>query len=377
MGFLWFGRKEEIEIMDDIELYEDKTRKTALKRMAVESVIGMIARTIIQSEFRTKKNQKFVKEDIYYKLNIQPNINQSAARFWEQVIHKLIYDGDCLVIVTDTGDLLIADSFTKTEYAVFQDTFSDVIVKGYEFKRTFGRDEVLYFQYGNKKLSRLIDSLYYDYGELLGRLIEFQLRKNQIRATVDIDGVFSKTEGATQKLQDFINKTYNAILNKSVALFPQQKGLEYQEHQKAASSGQNVDEINKIANGFLDQVCNAVGVPPSLLKGDLADVEKLTRNYMIFCINPILEIIGDELNAQLVDKFEYLKGNDISIRRVRYRDLFDIATSIDKLIASGAFNGNEMRDEAGYEQTDEEIHKKYFITKNYQESSEALKGGEE
>lgn len=378
IGFLWFGKREDIgDVMNDIELYEDKARKTALKRTTVESVIGMIARTVIQSEFRTKKNRKFVKNDIYYKLNIQPNINQSGARFWEQVIHKLIYDGDCLVIVTDTGDLLIADNFNKNDYVVFHDTFSDVIVKGYEYKRTFGRDEVLYFQYGNEKLQKLIDSLYYDYGELLGRLIDFQLRKNQIRATVDVETVVKKNEDGTNPLQIFIDKAYKAIKEKAIAIIPQQKGFTYQEHQKTTNSGQNVEEINKITNGFLDQVCQSVGLPPSLLKGDLADVEKLTRNYMIFCIDPILKIINDELNAQLVDKVEYLKGNDISIRRIRYRDLFDIATAIDKLIASGAFNGNEMRDEAGYEQTDEEIHKKYFITKNYQESEQALKGGEE
>lgn len=363
--------------MDDVELYEDKARKTALKRTAIESVIGMIARTVIQSEFRVKKNKKFVKEDIYYKLNIQPNINQSSAQFWGKVIHKLLYDGECLVVVTDSDDLLIADSFTKTEYAVFNDIFSGVIVKGYEFKRNFGRDEVLYFKYGNEKLQKLIDGLYYDYGELLGRLIEFQLRRNQIRATVDIEATLKKSEDGTNPLQVFIDKAYKAIKEKAIAIIPQQKGFTYQEHQKVASSGQNIEEINKLTNGFLDQVCHAVGMPPNLLKGDIADVEKITRNYMIFCIDPIVKIINDELNAQLIDKAEYLKGNNISIRRVRYRDIFDIATAIDKLIASGAFNGNEMRDEAGYEQTDEEIHKKYFITKNYQESSEALKGGEE
>lgn len=377
MGFLWFGNKDELDIMDDIELYEEKSRKTALKRLAIESVIGMIARTIIQSEFRVKHNGKFIKDEMYYRFNVKPNLNQSAAVFWEQVIRKLIYNGECLIIKTDTDDLLVASDYFREEYAVFGDLFKNVIVKDYEFKRTFRREEVIFFEYGNEKLSKLIDSLFYDYGELLGRLIEYQLRKNQIRSTVDVDGTFDKGEKGKAKLQRFIDRTYKAIREKAIAIVPQQKGLTYNEHSKQTGSPASVDEINKVTGGFLDQVCHAVGMPPSVLKGEMADIEKQTRNYLMFCIDPIVEIIKNELNGQFVSKNDYLKGNQIYVRRPRYRDIFDVATAVDKLIASGAFNGDEIRDELGYESSGDPIHSKYFITKNYQESKQALEGGED
>src|SRR5699024_450234 len=108
----------------------------------------------------------------------------------------------------------------------------------------------------------------------------------------------------------------------------------------------------------------------------IADAEDTTRNAMKFCIDPIIKIISDELNMQLVSESDYLKGERIQIKRISYRDIFDIAVAIDKLISSGAFNGDEIRDETGFELTDEEIHKKYFITKNYQESGQALEGGD-
>ncbi|MDF9762273.1 hypothetical protein OKW24_004046 [Peribacillus simplex] len=65
---------------------------------------------------------------------------------------------------------------------------------------------------------------------------------------------------------------------------------------------QNVDEVAKVIDGFLNQVAKALGIPVSLLHGDMADVEKPTRNYMTFCIDPFLKKIKDELNAKMIDK---------------------------------------------------------------------------
>lgn len=373
MGFLWFGRDREIDIWNDVELYDDKVRKTAMKRIAIETVIGFIARTIIQSEFRIKKDNKFIKDDLYYWFNVKPNKNQSAAEFWERVIYKLVYDGECLIIKSYSNDLLIADDFERKEYAVYEDIFSNVYVKDFEFTNTFRRDEVVYLKYGNEKLKKLVDELYFDYGELLGRLIDFQLRKNQIRATVDIDSTFSKGDEASSKLQSFIDKTYKAIKDKAIAIIPQQKGLAYQEHSKDQSSGASVEEINKITDGFLDQVANAVGLPPSLLKGDLADSDKIARNYMKFCVDPIITIISSEFNMQFVEKKDYLKGDKIDVRRVSYRDIFDLAVAVDKLRSSSVMNGNELRDAIGLDASDDPIHDEFIMTKNY----DSIEGGED
>lgn len=367
-------RNKELESLFDLDLFQKDTEKTAMKKVAIETVIGMITRTVIQSEFRIKKNKQYQKNGVYYKLNIKPNKNQSSSEFWAQVVYKLLYDGECLIIKTNEDDLLVADDFAREEYAVHYDKFHNVIARNYEFKRVFERKDVIYLKYGNEELSKLVDSLYDDYGDLFGRMVEYQKRKNQIRATVDVDSVVKKNEDGTNPLQIFIDKAYRAIRDNAVAIIPQQKGFKYEEHSRQATSGQNIDEINKITDGFLTQVANAVGLPIALLRGDMADVEKITRNYMQFCIDPILTVVEDELNRQLVTQKEYLNGTKIDVRRITHRNIFDIATAIDKLISSGVFNGNEIRDEVGYEMTDEDIHKNYFITKNYQESSEAIGG---
>lgn len=361
-----FNKNKEILIFDDTDLYDSKSNSVASKRIAIESVIGFIARVVLQSEFRIRQDKKNIKDIMYYRFNVRPNKNQNAARFWHNVIHRLVYDGECLIIQGRDEDMLIAEDFNRIERAVREDTFSNVYVRGLELEGTFKRSDVLFLEYGNEELSRLVDSLFYDYGELISRMFETQKMKNQIRSTVDVDSQFIKTKEGQSNLQNFINRTYKAIKDKAIAIVPQQNGMTYTEHSKQGSTGQTVDEINKTTDGFLDQVCHAVGLPPNLLKGDMADIEKTTRNGMKFCIDPIIKIISDELNMQFINQYDYLRGKKIDIKRISYRDMFDNAVAVDKLRSSSVADGHELRDEIGLEHSDDPIHDEFFMTKNYE-----------
>src|SRR5699024_11638860 len=80
--------------------------------------------------------------------------------------------------------LLIADDFDRVEYAVYEDRFKDVMVKDHKFERQFMMSEVFYLTYNNEKIQRYVNELFSDYGELFGRMMDSQLRKNQLRALV-------------------------------------------------------------------------------------------------------------------------------------------------------------------------------------------------
>ena len=369
-------RNTELEHMYDLELFREKARRVHMKKLAIDTCISFLARTISQSEFRVKNGETFIKDELYYRLNVRPNKNMTASTFWQTYIHKLIYENEGLIIQADDGDLLIADTFEHKQYAVLEDIFTNVTVKDYEFKRSFRQNEVIHLRYSNEELGPLIDGLFEDYGDLFGRIINSQKRKNQIRGVVDVDARVSADEKSRNKLSEFINKMYNAFDSKDVAIIPQQPGYKYTEVSGGASSNASVEEINKVTNGFLDQVAMAIGIPVSLLHGDMADVEKQTKNYMFFTVAPLLKKIREEANVKFFEPAEYLAGKCIDIRKASYQNVFDLATAVDKLRASGIMNGNEIRTELGLEMVDDEIMEKYFITKNYQESTEALKGGE-
>ncbi|MCM3736253.1 phage portal protein [Bacillus cytotoxicus] len=369
------NRNKEIAFMFDVDMFVDATSRVHMKRLAINTCISFLGRTISQSEFRVKNKQEFVKDELYYRLNVRPNKNMTASTFWEKFVRKLIYDNECLVIQADDGDLLIVDDFQHNEYAVFEDTFTNVTIKDYLFKRSFKQSEVIHLKYRNDKLSPLIDGIFADYGDLFGRILSSQKRKNQVRGTVDMDMIGAKTQEQIDKLQEFINNMYKAVRDKEVAIVPQQKGIEYKEVYNGSANGPSVEEINKVTNGFLNQVAMAIGIPTALLYGEMADVEKQTKNYMLFTVKPLLKKISDEANVKFFEMDEYLEGQKIEVKSVSYQSIFDLATSIDKLISSSAFTANEIRVEVGYEISDDPNLNVHHITKNYTKLNES-EGGE-
>lgn len=382
MGFLKriFKRNKTIGYSFDpefMDLFADKSERIHMKRLAIETCISFLARTVSQTEFRVRHGDKYVKDELYYRLNTRPNKNMTASTFWQRFISKLIYDNEVLVIQADDGDLLIADDFYQEEYAVYEDVFKNIVIRDFEFKRSYRQSEVIHLKYSNEKLSYLLDSLFSDYGDLFGYILKGQKRKNQLRATVDMDMLAAKSKEHQAKLQEFIDNVYESFEKRDVAVVPQQPGFKYEEQSGNGIAGQTVDEINKVTNGFFDQVSTAIGIPISLIRGDMADVDKQTKNYMFFTVSPLLKKIKEESDVKFFTKKESINGKSIEVRKPSYRDVFDLATAVDKLVSSGVFNGNEIRTELSFETTDEDIHKEYFITKNYQSSKEAIEGGED
>lgn len=368
-------RNSELEHLFDLDLTYETTHRAYLRKLALETCINFIGRTISQSDFRVMKGNKRQYDDWHYLLNIRPNTDQSAADFWQSFIYKLIYENEVLVILTDDNDLLIADDFTRVEYAVYPDVFSDVIVKDYTFKRSFRMNEVIYLTYNNEKLLNYMEAMFDDYADLFSRMIEVSMRNNQIRGTVGIESTQPLDGENKAKLQSFIDKLFSSFKKNSVALVPKLKGFEYTEVAKGDTKGTSIEELTKLKRSLIDDVANILGIPNALIHGELSDYETSIKAYIRFCNSPFVKKIQDELNAKIVEKNDFLNGNRIDVFGITEKDLIDNAEAVDKLVASGAFTRNEVRELFGKERSDNPELDEFVITKNYQ-SAGTTEGGE-
>ena len=378
MGFLdtVLRRNSELESLFDLDLSYETSHRAYLKKMALETCINFIGRTISQSDFRIMKNRGRQLDDWHYLLNVRPNTDQSAADFWQKFIYELIYENEVLVILTENNDLLIADSFYRDEYAVYPDIFRNVTVKDYTFQRSFKMDEVIYLTFNNEKLSQFMDGMFDDFANLFSRMIETSMRANQIRGTVSIDSTQSLDEKNRTKLQTFIDKLFNAFKNNSVAIVPKLKGFDYNEVANGSYNGKSIDELTKLKRSLIDDVANILGIPNALIHGELSDYETSIKAYVKFCIGPLVKKISDELNNKLIDKKDYLNGSQIEVKGVTEKELIEHAEAVDKLVASGAFTRNEVRELFGAERSDNPELDQFVITKNYQSAGAAVEGGE-
>ncbi|SDM14862.1 phage portal protein [Sediminibacillus halophilus] len=368
-------RNSELESLFDLDLFEETHHRAYLKKMALETCINFIGRTISLSDFRIMKDGKRQIDDWYYLLNVRPNTDQTATNFWQDFIHQLIYENEVLVVLTDSNDLLIADDFERVEYAIYPDVFRKVEVKGYTFQRTFQMDEVIHLTYNNEKLTTFMKGMFDDFGDLFSRMIEISMRNHQIRGTVGLDTSQKLDSENQSRLQSFIDKLFASFKKNTVALVPKLRGFEYNEVSKGDNKGQSVEEITKLKRSLTDDVANILGIPTALVHGELSDYETSMKAYVRFCNSPIIKKVQDELNAKILTKDQYLKGSKIDVFGLTERDLIENAEAVDKLVASGAFTRNEVRELFGKERSDNPKLDEFVLTKNYRSENE-LKGGE-
>ncbi|MCM2675585.1 phage portal protein [Alkalicoccobacillus plakortidis] len=346
-------RNKELESMFDLDFTSETSHRAYLKKIALETCINFIGRSIAQSDYRIMQNGKRQIDDWHYLLNVRPNSDQNAADFWQRFTHKLIFENEVLVIKTDSDDLLIVDSFERIEYAVYPDIFTDVTIKDYTYNRSFPMDEVIHITHNNEKLTKFMNGMFDDFAELFSRKLEVSLRNNQIRGTVGISSTQSLDDKTLSRLQEFIDKLFKSFKSATIALVPKLKGFEYDEIASGEHNGQSIEELTKLKKSLTNDVANILGIPVALIHGELAEYETSIKAYVKFCIKPFNEKIEDELNAKILTKEDYLKGDRIEVYGLTERDLINNAEAVDKLVSSGTFTRNEVRVLFGKEKADD------------------------
>lgn len=363
---------QEINEIFDLEFWGlEADERVYLKQSAIETCVNLMGRTISTADFRFVKDKKRVSHDFDYLINVRPNANQSAAGFWKDFIYTLLVENEVLVILSDDNELLIADSFDRIEYALYEDKFQHVTVKNYTFKRTFDMDQVIYMTYNNKKLNRFLDGMFKDYSELFSRMIETKMYENQIRALAEIDTTQKLDKENQNRLNRFIQRLYQNFRQSAFAIAPKIKGFNYEEITRGQSSGsQSVEELEKLKKDVTKQVANILGIPSALVLGELSEYETAMKAYIRLTAKPLVEQINDELTAKLIEKRDYENGLRLKVFGVNEKSPLEMAQDADKLRGSAVANGHEIRDMIGLEHSDDPIHDKFFITKNYTTSDE-------
>lgn len=371
--------EEPSDWIPDFVVGDETATRSYLKVMAKNTVLDFVARTMSTLEVKFKNKEETANWE--YILNVRPNKDMSASSFWEKFFYRLLDDNEVLVIFTDDNQLLIADDFTRKEYAVFDDVFSNVTVKDYVFQRSFYMSDVIYLSYNNEELDRFTKGLFQDYSELFGRILEVAMRNNQIRGSVSVDGAGSTNEDEdqngktrTQRTQAYIDKVYNSFKTKSVAIVAKMKGFEYEEYtNKQGVSNQSLDELNKMKSSLVDDIANAIGVPTALIYGEKSELDSNIKAFRKLCIAPLIKKLQDELIAKILTRQEYSNGERIKVVKVLPKDLLEYATQIDKVTSGGAFEIDEVREAVDYDELPNNEGKRRILTKNYEETAE---GGE-
>lgn len=365
------------------EFYEEYASlyfNTTVREMAFWSAVNLVARAISKCEFKTYLDGEEKKGREYYLWNIEPNKNQNSSRFLTKLISKLYRENECLVIDLNS-QLLVADSFIRESYALYDDVFTQVQVGDLTLNRSFSQSEVLYYQLNDADIRKLVNGLYENYSKLIAYSMKAYQKSRGTKGVFKYETLPVTGTEERQFFDDLINNRIKTWLNSDAAALPLGKGQDWKELQHKTYSNESTRDIRAQIDDIFDFTARAFGIPPALLRGDVQDTSKAIDQLLTFCIDPLVDMLQEEINRKRNGYEGFSKGTYLKIDTscIKHIDLFDVSTAIDKLISSGAFSINDIRKAAGLEIIDEDWAWQHWITKNYstmEEALRALEGGE-
>lgn len=352
------------------------SKNVALRYGAINKVANYVGRGVSKAKFVLKGPNADQYSEWLYRLNVQPNPNQTAAVFLAEIGKALINNGEALVVVRNKF-LYLAESYSIEEKSLDGHTYKVSTVQGLTFDESFTSDEVILITNENNSLKNFSEQLWADYGELLGRVISRQKTANQLRFTFKLpknrlkEKAQDMIEGAPKEDagKNFFEKVTKKIKNDSVVGIPLTDHNDpYSEYTtKNGSKVSYVSDIKDLKDQYVDDLCEAIGLPAMLLHGDVADNQKNYEMAVETVFEPLLQKVIDGLQTAIFSDAEYLAGNRVKAVGLHQYNLFDVATSGDKLIAAGLAMADEIREEIGLEPLPDGLGQRLYITKNYLE----------
>ena len=336
---------------------------------AIQMAVNMIAGVISKCEFQTFSSGKPAKSSDYYLWNVEPNINQNANEFWRQVVSNLLYHNECLVVPLN-GQWVIADNYSHdNSKAEFPDTFTNVTCRSLTFGKTFHMEEVLFFRLHNKDIRTLLSGLVSQYSSLMDMAVGKYKRSGGRKGVMSTKRTAAGGIDEIKKTNDYLQSAMTNYYNSENGMFTLPNGMEYTEitGEGSKKSASEISDISNLLKDAISLVAHAFHIPAALLQGDIADVSHLLNEFLTFCIDPICRMIETEMTRKLYGKSGFLAGWYIKIDTtcVQHVDIFEVAVQADKLISSGLYSIDELRQKISDTALNTWWSQKHWMTKNY------------
>lgn len=364
----------------------DLVAESHFQSLALETAISLIANAVVRCDFQTYLKGKRFRGNQDYLLNIQPNKNQNASEFMHLMVRKYVEEGECLIIMQN-DELIIVDDFETKTSILHENIYKEVRIDDFKFDKPFYEKDVLHLKMSDKKIIDLVNKVHSTQGKLIASAMSYYRRKNNKRLLLKGDFLRAQTTEMQKQIDDMFEGQLKNWFDpdKGGAAFQLQDGYQMEDMSDSAAGTSSSDsrDIKNLINDIFDTTAVAFHIPQALLRGDVADVSEVTKNFLTFCVNPIVEVISDEFNRKFYSREEYIERTFLKVdtSRIQATDLTTLSNAIDKLFRVGGITINDIQDMLGFEQLEDDFSDQRFVTKNYAAveqlvSGSAPKGGD-
>lgn len=370
--FLFQNKKGELQSLSDLISVEVKKMK--ITKMAIEKAIGMIAHAIAKSEFIVQGKNERLRNELYWNLNVRPNPNETATEFWIEVIQRLLKNSECLICIIGKK-FYIADSFQVNNSVMLNQIYSNITItangESLQLNNTYTSDEVIHLKAKNKKIRAYMETVMKMHDDVVSAM-EAAIKVGKTpKFILKIAGAMPvirtlRADGTEQTLtvDEFKKNIKNLLESENIEILQASNGLEIS--QLKIDTNVTSEDVVKISKEIFEECAFAFDIPKTVFMGEITEKADSTNEFITYAVGWVAEIFNDAMNATLVGRESFLKGEYIwiDLSGFKHRDLVESANYLDKLRAIG-FSLDEIRQAIGWEPLNTPFSQERVITKNY------------
>lgn len=385
-----FKTKTLSEMIDVIK--QEFSDENYIEAICTAHAIDLISRTIATTElqvFRYNKQNKKIEEkrdNVYYRLNIKPNVNENGTNLKNKLVKELLTKGKALIVFEkkrnlDVNYMYLAKTYDCSNNVIDGKIFKNVCIEdeegnSYTFNRDFKieKGECLYFTYNNNKIEKSINEFNKKTGKLLNIVDKAYKTSNINKWRLKNPGgqptMIDAETGEEISYKEYKEKILEGLLDdeESVILLSEVFDLFLLNEKNNKDLSDHEKEVKEIG----DKIAMIFDIPLDVFYGTKTEKSNGNNDFITFACNPIMKTIEDTYNAGLIEEKDFINGEQIKFNRfcMQHLDITSLGTSLDKLTSIG-FSFNQICRMLNLPEIDEDWANEHHITKNYADT----KGG--
>lgn len=372
------NKKEVIPLNELIISGEFQTLR--MDTYALFTAVEMLANLLADCEIKVYNEGREEHNRLWQKLNYRPNVNQTATAFWREFYSKLLYEGQVMSFETfDAEQWIIADGFTLSDYVIREKYFSDVYRGTFQSRVSFPMSEVIYISYPNENAEALKTGLLSKYDKLILSATESYDLGTGNKVFLNINQVAQADVKFEERYKELMNNRFKSFFKNKNAVMPLFNGYSATFANSSTSGTATVKDILELSKDSLVKAAQAYKIAPALLTGDVAGLKDAVDFTLTSALDPLANASSEVLSTSFYGADEIIRGSKcvVDTSNIKHVDIFDISTSVEKLISSGFMNIDELRPFAGLNPTGRPEHQQYYLSKNYSTIDEIMRTGGE
>lgn len=352
------------------ELMTKDALEFGLRKAAFYACVNIIANYLGNAEMRFFQSGKEKKGNEWWRWNYEPNRNQNASAFWHDLVTRLYDDGEVLIIDEPYGDgFVLADRFTvdTTDPAT---VYRDVVWRNRTRERV-GVNQAMHIVLNGKDMKPILDAMAESFGRLASTAMSNYIFNGGQHWKAAIQSTAPNTDEEIETFQKIVDTQMKPFFETTNGVLPEWDGYKYEQITGGDKSKLDSKDIRELAAEIWNETAMAMGVPPVLIQGKVAD----DKTAMTRLLSGVIDVIGKQVEREAcrirLGKDRVLAGERIvfdSSNLIHY-DIMENASSIQALIGSAAYSVNDVLRAIGKATIPEAWADKHYMTLNISQTA--------